>query len=177
MKFFLSILSFFGIVSAQFNDPAEFSVKVGDVNQGEVALVEVQSQLDFSWRIYAVYDVPEGPSPTKFIINSDIISKVGKVIEPEPTEKFDEGFGNVTKYHEGSPNFIIPIKLNDDLPSGNYNVDIIIDYQVCNNSLCYPPNQVTRSASFKITDEEIRSELTSNNFDFNDSLFARLGFD
>ena len=177
MKNLLTILSFFGIVSAQFNDPAEFLVKVEDVNKGEVALVEVQSQLDFSWRIYAVYDVPEGPSPTKFIVNSDIINKVGKVIEPEPTEKFDEGFGNVTKYHEGSPNFIIPIKLNDDLPSGNYNVDIIIDYQVCNNSLCYPPNQVTRSASFNITDEEVRSELTSNNFDFNDSLFARLGFD
>ena len=47
MKNFLAILSFFGIVSAQFNDPAEFSVKIDDVNQGEVALVEVQSQLDF----------------------------------------------------------------------------------------------------------------------------------
>ena len=36
MKNFLAILSFFGIVSAQFNDPAEFSVKIDDVNQGEV---------------------------------------------------------------------------------------------------------------------------------------------
>ena len=127
MKFFLTILSFFGIVSAQFNDPAEFSVKIDNVHQGEVALVKVQSQLDFSWRIYAVYDVPEGPSPTKFIVDSDIIDKVGKVVEPEPIEKFDEGFGNVTKYHEGSPNFIIPLKLNDNLPIGNYKIDVIIE--------------------------------------------------
>ena len=177
MKFFLTILSFFGIVSAQFNDPAEFSVKIDNVHQGEVALVKVQSQLDFSWRIYAVYDVPEGPSPTKFIFDSDIIDKVGKVVEPEPIEKFDEGFGNVTKYHEGSPNFIIPLKLNDNLPIGNYKIDVIIDYQVCNNSLCYPPNQITKSSSFDITANKARSDLTINNFDFNDSLFARLGFD
>ena len=177
MKFFLTILSFFGIVSAQFNDPAEFSVKIDNVHQGEVALVKVQSQLDFSWRIYAVYDVPEGPSPTKFIVDSDIIDKVGKVVEPEPIEKFDEGFGNVTKYHEGSPNFIIPLKLNDNLPIGNYKIDVIIDYQVCNNSLCYPPNQITKSSSFDITANKARSDLTINNFDFNDSLFARLGFD
>ena len=44
-------------------------------------------------RIYAIYNVPEGPSPTKFIIESDIVNSSGRVIEPEPIEKFDEGFG------------------------------------------------------------------------------------
>ena len=171
-KFFLT-LSFLNILWAQFSDPAQFTVKIGDVNQGEVAIIDVNAELDFTWRIYAVYDVPEGPSSTKFIIESDIVNKSGRVIEPEPIEKFDEGFGNITKYHEGTPQFSIPLELKDDLPNGTYNVDVIIDYQVCNNSLCYPPNQITKTATFDIKSGPIRSDFVFENFDFDkDSILA-----
>ena len=164
-KFFLT-LSFLNILWAQFSDPAQFTVNIDDVNQGEVAIIDVNAELDFTWRIYAVYDVPEGPSSTKFIIESDIVNKSGRVIEPEPIEKFDEGFGNITKYHEGTPQFSIPLELKDDLPNGTYNIDVIIDYQVCNNSLCYPPNQITKTASFDIKSGPIRSNFVFENFDF-----------
>ena len=164
-KFFLT-LSFLNILWAQFSDPAQFTVNIDDVNQGEVAIIDVNAELDFTWRIYAVYDVPEGPSSTKFIIESDIVNKSGRIIEPEPIEKFDEGFGNITKYHEGTPKFSIPLELKDDLPNGIYSVDVIIDYQVCNNSLCYPPNQITKTATFSIKSGPIRSDFVFENFDF-----------
>jgi thiol:disulfide interchange protein DsbD len=171
-KFFLT-LSFLNILWAQFSDPAQFTVNIDDVNQGEVAIIDVNAELDFTWRIYAVYDVPEGPSSTKFIIESDIVNKSGRVIEPEPIEKFDEGFGNITKYHEGTPQFSIPLELKDNLPNGTYNVDVIIDYQVCNNSLCYPPNQITKTATFDIQSGPIRSDFVFENFDFDkDSILA-----
>ena len=164
-KFFLT-LSFLNILWAQFSDPAQFTASIDDVNQGEVAIIDVNAELDFTWRIYAVYDVPEGPSSTKFIIESDIVNRSGRIIEPEPIEKFDEGFGNITKYHEGTPKFSIPLELKDDLPNGIYNVDVIIDYQVCNNSLCYPPNQITKTATFSIKSGPIRSDFVFENFDF-----------
>ena len=171
-KFFLT-LSFLNILWAQFSDPAQFTVNIDDVNQGEVAIIDVNAELDFTWRIYAVYDVPEGPSSTKFIIESDIVNKSGRVIEPEPIEKFDEGFANITKYHEGTPQFSIPLELKDNLPNGTYNVDVIIDYQVCNNSLCYPPNQITKTATFDIKSGPIRSDFVFENFDFDkDSILA-----
>ena len=171
-KFFLTLL-FLNILWAQFSDPAQFTVNIDDVNQGEVAIIDVNAELDFTWRIYAVYDVPEGPSSTKFIIESDIVNKSGRVIEPEPIEKFDEGFGNITKYHEGTPQFSIPLELKDNLPNGTYNVDVIIDYQVCNNSLCYPPNQITKTATFDIKSGPIRSDFVFENFDFDkDSILA-----
>ena len=171
-KFFLT-LSFLNILWAQFSNPAQFTVNIDDVNQGEVAIIDVNAELDFTWRIYAVYDVPEGPSSTKFIIESDIVNKSGRVIEPEPIEKFDEGFGNITKYHEGTPQFRIPLELKDDLSNGTYNVDVIIDYQVCNNSLCYPPNQITKTATFDVKSGPIRSDFVFENFDFDkDSILA-----
>ncbi len=171
-KFFLT-LSFLNILWAQFSDPAQFTVNIDDVNQGEVAIIDVNAELDFTWRIYAVYNVPEGPSSTKFIIESDIVNKSGRVIEPEPIEKFDEGFGNITKYHEGTPQFSIPLELKDNLPNGTYNLDVIIDYQVCNNSLCYPPNQITKTATFDIKSGPIRPDFVFENFDFDkDSILA-----
>ena len=171
-KFFLT-LSFLNILWAQFTDPAQFTVNIEDVNQGEVAIIDVNAELDFTWRIYAVYNVPEGPSPTKFIIESDIVNRSGRVIDPEPIEKFDEGFSNITKYHEGTPQFSIPLQLKDNLPNGTYNVDVIIDYQVCNNSLCYPPNQITKTATFDIKSGPIRANLVLDNFDFDkDSILA-----
>ena len=173
MKNFFLTLSFLNILWSQFSDPAQFTVNIDDVNQGEVAIIDVNAELDFTWRIYAVYDVPEGPSSTKFIIESDIVNKSGRVIEPEPIEKFDEGFGNITKYHEGTPQFSIPLELKDDLSNGTYNVDVIIDYQVCNNSLCYPPNQITKTATFDIKSGPIRSDFVFENFDFDkDSILA-----
>ena len=54
-KFFLT-LSFLNILWAQFTDPAQFTVNIEDVNQGEVAIIDVNAELDFTWRIYAVYN-------------------------------------------------------------------------------------------------------------------------
>ena len=63
-KFFLT-LSFLNILWAQFSDPAQFTVNIDDVNQGEVAIIDVNAELDFTWRIYAVYDclLYTSPSP------------------------------------------------------------------------------------------------------------------
>ena len=178
MKKFIIFLSLFRILSAQFSDPAQFSVTADNVHKGEAALIQVKADLEFTWRIYAVYDVPEGPSATKFIIDSEFIKNTGTIIEPEPTEKFDEGFGNVTKYHEGSPIFTIPLMLDDNVSPGSKSVEVIIDYQVCNDNLCYPPNQISKTVSFDLLTDEIRQEKSLNNYTFtNPSLFARLGFD
>ena len=178
MKNFIIFLSLFKILFAQFSDPAQFSVSADNVNKGEAALIQVKADLEFSWRIYAVYDVPEGPSSTKFDIDSEFIKNIGTIIEPEPTEKFDEGFGNVTKYHEGSPIFTIPLMLDENIDLGEKSIDVLIDYQVCNDNLCYPPNQIVKTVSFDLLSNEVRQEKNLSNFNFaNPSLFSRLGFD
>ena len=41
MKNFFLTLSFLNILWAQFSDPAQFTVNIEDVNQGEVAIIDV----------------------------------------------------------------------------------------------------------------------------------------
>ncbi len=44
----------------QFDDPANFRFSIDDVRQGEVALITLDTELEYGWHIYAIYDVPDG---------------------------------------------------------------------------------------------------------------------
>ncbi len=129
-------------IFAQFEDPVTVSSSaIQEARAGEVVDVVVTVDLDQGWYIYAIEGITEGPVPTKITVTGNSIDKVGVVQEPEPTVKFDEGFQIVVPYHLGSPQFIIPVKLKDDLNTGSIQLDVKILYQVCNNVLCYPPTE------------------------------------
>ena len=178
MKKIIPILAYFSILFGQFSDPAEFKFNINNTNQGEVVVLEVQSNIEDEWHIYAIYDVPEGPEPTVINIVSDQIVKTGKIIEPDPIVTYDEGFDNITKYHEGNPLFRVPIVLDKNLPNGKYSFDVTIQYQVCTGNLCYPPNEYTETVEFMLESGNIREQFTVDNFVFSkDSVFSRLELD
>ncbi|MDG2287276.1 MAG: cytochrome c biogenesis protein CcdA, partial [Candidatus Marinimicrobia bacterium] len=178
MKKIISILAYFSILFGQFSDPAEFKFNIKNTNQGEVVILEVQASIEDEWHIYAIYDVPEGPEPTVINITSDQIVKTGKIIEPDPIVTYDEGFDNITKYHEGNPLFRVPIILDKNLSNGVYSFDVTVQYQVCTGNLCYPPNEYSETVEFVLESGNIREQFTVNNFDFSkDSVFNRLKLD
>jgi thiol:disulfide interchange protein DsbD len=69
---------------------------------GEVVHVEMTAEMEHEWHIYALHDAGEGPIATVITINGDYVSRQGKIDEPEPIEKYDEGFDTITRYHEGT---------------------------------------------------------------------------
>ena len=52
LLFYCSIL--FG---QQFDDPANFKFSLDDVRKGEVALITLDTELEYGWHIYAIYAV------------------------------------------------------------------------------------------------------------------------
>ena len=150
----------------QFDDPANFRFSIDDVRQGEVALITLDTELEYGWHIYAIYGVPDGPESTTMRVEGSIVDQVGRIIEPEPIEAFDEGFMIITKYHKNKPQFKIPVQINDDTPLGSYSLKSTVRYQVCNEGLCYPPNEYTQDIKFNVVDGPIRNEYAVVNFDF-----------
>ena len=161
LLFYCSIL--FG---QQFDDPANFKFSLDDVRKGEVALITLDTELEYGWHIYAIYDVPDGPESTTMRVEGSIVDQVGRIIEPKPIEAFDEGFMIITKYHKNKPQFKIPVQINDDTPLGSYSLKSTVRYQVCNEGLCYPPNEYTQDIKFNVVDGPIRNEYAVVNFDF-----------
>ena len=161
LLFYCSIL--FG---QQFDDPADFRFSLDDVRKGEIALITLETELEYGWHIYAIYDVPDGPESTTVRIEGSIINQVGRIIEPEPIEDFDEGFMIITKYHKNKPQFKIPVQISDNTPLGSYSLKSTVRYQVCNEGLCYPPNEYTQNINFNVVEGPIRNEYAIVNFDF-----------
>ena len=138
---FVSLALFPNLIFAQFQTPVTLSAKVEDiVRAGEVANVVVNLSMDDEWWVYALRDQGKGPVASNVSIVSDIIDQSGKVLEEEPTEKYDEGFLTTTKFHKGGALFTAPILLKSNISPGTYDLEVSVLYQVCNVSLCYPPS-------------------------------------
>jgi len=126
----------------QFQSPVSLSAKIdSNARSGEVVKVVVTAEMDSEWKIYALRDQGEGPIATRVTVLGDIIKDSGLVEEAEPIEKYDDGFLTITKTHQGGAIFIAPILLNEDIPPGAYNLEVVVLFQVCNESLCYPPKE------------------------------------
>lgn len=87
------------------------------------------------WHIYSQFlDENAGPIPTSFEIIGENIEFIGNVIEPKPTEVYDENFGSDIAYFSDEVVFVQKIKTNS---KGKANIEIV--YMLCNDEGCLPP--------------------------------------
>ena len=162
--FFRTILLFsvlIGIGYSQFKTPVTISTEVENSSRpGEVAHVLIKASMDDEWHIYALENAGEGPVASRIKISGDIIDEQGLIEHREPIEKFDEGFGVKTRFFKGTTDFRVPIRIKEDAPIGETTLSIYMLYQVCNESLCYPPAEVNIDASIIIEDGPVREEFS-----------------
>ena len=102
----------------------------------------------------------EGPVASRIKISGDILDEQGLIEHREPIEKFDEGFGVKTRFFKGTTDFRVPIRIKEDAPIGETTLSVYMLYQVCNESLCYPPAEVNIDASIIIEDGPVREEFS-----------------
>ena len=162
--FFRTILLFsvlIGIGYSQFKTPVTISTEVENSSRpGEVAHVLIKASMDDEWHIYALENAGEGPVASRIKISGDIVDEQGLIEHREPTEKFDEGFGVKTRFFKGTTDFRVPIRIKEDAPIGETTLSVYMLYQVCNESLCYPPSEVNINASIIIEDGPVREEFS-----------------
>ena len=162
--FFRTILLFsllIGIGYSQFKTPVTISTEVENSSRpGEVAHVLIKASMDDEWHIYALENAGEGPVASRIKISGDIIDEQGLIEHREPIEKFDEGFGVKTRFFKGTTDFRVPIRIKEDAPIGETTLSVYMLYQVCNESLCYPPAEVNIDASIIIEDGPVREEFS-----------------
>ena len=162
--FFRTILLFsvlIGIGYSQFKTPVTISNEVENSSRpGEVAHVLIKASMDDEWHIYALENAGEGPVASRIKISGDILDEQGLIEHREPIEKFDEGFGVKTRFFKGTTDFRVPIRIKEDAPIGETTLSVYMLYQVCNESLCYPPAEININASIIIEDGPVRKEFS-----------------
>ena len=160
LKYFISYLVFYSsFIGAQIVSPVTISVEEKiSARAGEVIDVHIDANMDDEWKIYSIYKIVDGPLPTEVSLSGEAVGMTGLVIEPKPTEEFDPGFDLTSFYHRGNTRFTIPVRLKRNLDPGNYDLEVSMYFQVCNNRLCYPPVTLTDTVSVKLEPGEPRQD-------------------
>lgn len=123
---------------AQILTPVKWSYAAKKINDKE-AVVYIKASIEPGWHIYSQTVGDGGPIKTSFnFVSSDNFSLVGSTIEPKPENKFDKTFNMEVPYFEKSVVFQQKIKLN----AGSVNVKGVLEYMVCNDHQCLPPEEV-----------------------------------
>jgi thiol:disulfide interchange protein DsbD len=145
---FLSIL--FVIISlsvfSQIENPVKWTFASRNTGNAEAELV-FTAKIDAGWHLYSQFIDEGGPVPTSFTIKkTPDFELVGKVQEPlKPTKAFEKAFGMEIAYFSNKAVFVQKIKLNKP----DFKVNGSVEFMVCNDEQCLPPDQLEFSVAVK----------------------------
>jgi hypothetical protein len=142
----LSLLFFTAMGAfAQIEDPITWSYAAKKVSPTE-AIVYLKASMEKGWHIYS-QNVKSG-GPTKTLIKftpSKEYTKVGTTGEPKPITKFEDTFKMNVSYFENDVIFQQRVKL----AKGSALVKGTVEFAVCNDRKCLPPDEVNFSVQVK----------------------------
>jgi len=143
MKKISLILAFvlFAVIgaSAQIEKPVTWSYAAKKISKTE-AVVYLKANMEDGWHIYSQNLKPGGPNKTVFsFASSKDYSPVGKTTEPKATTYFDENFKMNVSYFGNQVVFQQKVKLN----KATATVKGTVEFMVCNDKQCLPPDEVS----------------------------------
>jgi hypothetical protein len=113
---------------------------------GMQASVYIKANIDEGWHLYSQHIAEGGPVKTTIsFIPSKSYKLSGKTIEPKPIVRFEPNFGMNVSYFEQSVIFQQQVKLmgKTAVVKGN------LEYMVCNDTQCLPPETINFSIHIK----------------------------
>jgi len=138
------LMTTFG-ASAQIEKPVTWSYAAKKTGKNE-AIVYLKANLEQGWHIYSQNMKDGGPVKTAFTFSpSKEYTKVGNTIEPKPIVKFEKTFDMNVSYFENTVTFQQKVKLNKPATV----VKGKLEYMVCNDSQCLPPDEISFSIPVK----------------------------
>ena len=135
-------------VSAAFSQIAKpvvwsYAAKKTGTNE---ATVYIKAKIDKSWHMYSQNVKDGGPVKTTFTFSpSKEYNVVGKTIEPKAIVKYEPTFKMNVSYFENQVVFQQKVKLT----KATTNVKGKVEFMVCNDRECLPPEEIEFSVPIK----------------------------
>ena len=130
---------------AQLESPVTWSYAAKKINATS-AEIYIKANIDEGWHLYSQFLKPGGPSKTKIAFNaSKDFALVGTTTEPKAITYFDKNFKMNVSYFADQVVFKQKVKLNAKTTV----VKGKIEYMVCDDSKCLPPDEISFSIPVK----------------------------
>lgn len=130
---------------AQIEKPVTWSYAAKKVSKTE-AVLYLKATIDDKWHIYSQNVKDGGPVKTTFAFSpSKDFALLGKTAEPKAITKYEDTFKMNVSYFEKSVVFQQKVKLNKAATT----VKGKVEFMVCNDRQCLPPEEVAFSIPVK----------------------------
>ncbi|RZK41827.1 MAG: sugar transporter [Pedobacter sp.] len=140
---FLTVITFSGY--GQILKPVTWSY-VAKKTSPTTATIFLKANVEEGWHLYSQFVKPGGPVKTTFTFAKDkAYSLIGNTIEPKPIQKFEPMFQMTISYFSGPVIFQQKVKFTGKNPV----VKGKVEYMVCDDSQCLPPEEVEFSIAIK----------------------------
>ncbi|MBN1851252.1 MAG: thioredoxin family protein [Pirellulales bacterium] len=111
--------------------------------------LSITAQIEPSWHIYSITQLPGGPLPTEIKLRStDAFHQVGDIrAEPLPDRRREPAFDNlVVETHHDRVTWHIPIAIASGVDLDSLTVEGLLRFQSCNLENCLPPKSLPFTA-------------------------------
>lgn len=148
-KFALAVIVLFllhnAISNAQIVQPVKWSYGSKKLNS-TTAVIFLKATIDKGWHIYSQHIKEGGPVKTTFTFKpSPDYALTGTTAEPKPITRMEEVFGMEVHFFENSVIFQQKVRLK----KGRVTVRGSLEYMVCNDQQCLPPEDLDFSIPVK----------------------------
>lgn len=131
--------------SSQILKPVKWSYAAKKTSKTEATLY-LKATIDQGWHLYSQNMADGGPVKTTFTFAPAKAYKVnGKTIEPKPVTKFEKTFDMNVSYFANAVVFQQKVKLT----GANAVVKGTVEYMVCDDQQCLPPETIEFSIPVK----------------------------
>lgn len=123
----------------------------GEIQKGQQFTVELTAIINPSWHI-------NSNKPNDEFLIPSVVSAKGKNIKlvtikyPKPHELNFSFSDSPVSVFEGETKIGLTFEVQENASAGKLNVEVILDYQACNDVTCLPPNST--STNFEVTASE-----------------------
>jgi len=113
------------------------------VRAGERFEVYVRAEIEDRWHLYTATQPPGGPNATRFRLPAGEPFRLGEGLrQSEFHKEFDPNFGIDTEFFSEQAEFWIPIETGPDATAAEYELQLQVTFQVCDDKVCLPPRRV-----------------------------------
>ncbi|MGY3054459.1 DsbC/DsbD-like thiol-disulfide interchange protein [Pedobacter sp. UYEF25] len=133
------------VAFSQIVKPVTWSYAAKKTGKNEVILY-IKARIDNSWHMYSQNVKDGGPVKTSFSFSpSKDYNLLGKTLEPKAIVKYEPAFKMNVSYFENQVVFQQKVKLN----KSTTNIKGKVEFMVCNDKECLPPEEISFSVPIK----------------------------
>jgi hypothetical protein len=125
------------------------------VAPGGAASITVTGAIQEGWHVYALEQLPGGPTPLKVTLaDSTLATVTGAPSGSKPRKVYDKRFSLSTQLYSGTVTVQLPVRLVSEAAAGVQQLAVNVRFQSCSDQECRPPSTVHLSVPVEVSTHE-----------------------